>query len=149
MLKQHKGGIDNLQILFSLEKKLVINELGPARWNSGPGQLQTDCATRESDRVQGCGHRDGFPTNRQAIAHLAPTCGTTVAPLSLSFPYKRRHLAGDFSPFTISFPFVKVSVDILYAAPQPHGTVNVALHREYSPGVVFIFSQGRKDLYHI
>jgi hypothetical protein len=27
--------------------------------------------------------------------------------------------------------------------------VNVALHREYSSGIVFIFSQGRKDLYHV
>jgi hypothetical protein len=39
-------------------------------------------------------------------------------------------------------------VDVSYAAPQAHGIVNVALHREYSPGTVFIFSQGRKDLYH-
>jgi hypothetical protein len=27
--------------------------------------------------------------------------------------------------------------------------VNVALYREYSPGIVFIFSQGRKDLYNL
>jgi hypothetical protein len=40
-------------------------------------------------------------------------------------------------------------VDILYAAPQAHEIVNVALHREYSPGIVFIFSQGMKDLYHV
>jgi hypothetical protein len=33
-------------------------------------------------------------------------------------------------------------VDVSYAAPQAHGIVNVALHREYSPGIVFIFSQG-------
>jgi hypothetical protein len=39
-------------------------------------------------------------------------------------------------------------VDILYAAPQAHGIVNVALHREYSPGIVFIFWQGRKHLFH-
>jgi hypothetical protein len=31
-------------------------------------------------------------------------------------------------------------VDVSYAAPQAHGIVNVALHREYSPGIVFIFS---------
>jgi hypothetical protein len=41
-----------------------------------------------------------------------------------------------------------ISIDVLYAAPQAHRIVNVALHREYSPGIVFIFSQGRKDLYH-
>jgi superfamily II RNA helicase len=41
------------------------------------------------------------------------------------------------------------SVDVSYAAPQAHKIVNVALHRMYSPGIVFIFSQGRKDLYHV
>jgi hypothetical protein len=30
-------------------------------------------------------------------------------------------------------------VDVSYAAPQAHGIVNVALHREYSVGIVFIF----------
>jgi hypothetical protein len=41
------------------------------------------------------------------------------------------------------------TVDVLYAAPQAHGIVNVALHREYSLCIIFIFSQGRKDLYHV
>jgi hypothetical protein len=40
-------------------------------------------------------------------------------------------------------------VDISYAAPHVHGIVNVALHREYSPVIVFIFSQGRNDLYQV
>jgi hypothetical protein len=40
-------------------------------------------------------------------------------------------------------------VDVSYAAPQEHGIVNVALHQEYSLGIVFIFFQGRKDLYHV
>jgi hypothetical protein len=40
-------------------------------------------------------------------------------------------------------------VDVSYAAPQAHGIVNVALHQEYSLGIAFIFSQGRKDLYHV
>jgi hypothetical protein len=31
-------------------------------------------------------------------------------------------------------------VDVSYAAPQAHAIVNVALHREYSLGIVFIFS---------
>jgi hypothetical protein len=39
--------------------------------------------------------------------------------------------------------------DISYAAPQVHEIVNVALHREYSLDIVFIFSQGMKDLYHV
>jgi superfamily II RNA helicase len=30
-------------------------------------------------------------------------------------------------------------VDVSYAALQAHEIVNVALHREYSPGIVFIF----------
>ena len=44
---------------------------------------------------------------------------------------------------------LEMFVDISYAAPQAQGIVNVALHREYSLGIVFIFSQGRKDLYHV
>jgi hypothetical protein len=40
-------------------------------------------------------------------------------------------------------------VDVSYAAPQVHGIVNIALHREYSLGIVFIFSHGKKDLYHV
>jgi hypothetical protein len=40
-------------------------------------------------------------------------------------------------------------VDVSYAAPQVHGIVNVALHWEYSPDIIFIFSEGRKDLYHV
>jgi hypothetical protein len=39
--------------------------------------------------------------------------------------------------------------DILYAAPQAHSIINVALHWDYSPGIVFLFSQGKKDLYHV
>jgi hypothetical protein len=41
------------------------------------------------------------------------------------------------------------AVDVSYAAPQAHGIVNVSLHREYSPCIVFIFSQESKDLYHV
>jgi hypothetical protein len=44
---------------------------------------------------------------------------------------------------------VTVDVDVLYAASQAHETVNAALHREYSPGIVFIFSLGRKYLFHV
>jgi hypothetical protein len=42
-----------------------------------------------------------------------------------------------------------LTVDILYAAPQAHRIINVALHRVYSPGIIFIFSQARKDFYHV
>jgi hypothetical protein len=42
-----------------------------------------------------------------------------------------------------------IPVDVSYAALQAHEIVNVALHREYSPGIVFIFSHGRKYLYHV
>jgi hypothetical protein len=40
-------------------------------------------------------------------------------------------------------------VDVSYAAPQAREIINVALHWKYSPGIIFIFSQGRKDLYHV
>jgi hypothetical protein len=42
-----------------------------------------------------------------------------------------------------------ITVNVSYAAPQAHGIVNVALHQEYPLGIVFIFSQGRKDLYNV
>jgi hypothetical protein len=42
-----------------------------------------------------------------------------------------------------------VILDVSYAALQAHGIVNVALHREYPPGIIFIFFHGRKDLYHV
>jgi hypothetical protein len=41
------------------------------------------------------------------------------------------------------------AIDVSYAASQVHEIFNVALHREYSPGIIFILSQGRKDLYRI
>jgi hypothetical protein len=41
------------------------------------------------------------------------------------------------------------SVDVSYAALQAHRIVNVALHWEYSPDIIFIFSHGRKDIYHV
>jgi hypothetical protein len=44
---------------------------------------------------------------------------------------------------------VEDAADVSYAALQAHGIVNVALHREYSLGIIFIFSQGRNDLYHV
>jgi hypothetical protein len=40
-------------------------------------------------------------------------------------------------------------VDVSYATPQAHGIVNVAVHQEYSLGIIFIFSKGRKDLYYV
>jgi hypothetical protein len=40
-------------------------------------------------------------------------------------------------------------VDVSYTTLQADGIVNVALHWEYSPGIVFIFSLGWKDLYHV
>jgi hypothetical protein len=44
---------------------------------------------------------------------------------------------------------LQLAVDVSYAAPQAHEIVNVALHREYSQSIIFIFSQGRKYLYHV
>jgi hypothetical protein len=44
---------------------------------------------------------------------------------------------------------LEMLVDVSYTAPQAQGIINVALHQEYSPGIVFIFSQGSKDLYHV
>jgi hypothetical protein len=41
------------------------------------------------------------------------------------------------------------AVDVSYAASQAHRIVNVPLHQDYPSGIVFIFFQGRKDLYHV
>jgi hypothetical protein len=38
----------------------------------------------------------------------------------------------------------RASVDVSYAAPQALEIVNVAFHQEYSPGIIFIFSKGRR-----
>jgi hypothetical protein len=40
-------------------------------------------------------------------------------------------------------------IDISYVAPQVHEIINVVLHQEYSLGIIFIFSQGKNDLYHV
>jgi hypothetical protein len=44
---------------------------------------------------------------------------------------------------------LEMLIDISYAALQAQGIVNVTLHLEYSPDIVYIFSQGRKYLYHV
>jgi hypothetical protein len=43
----------------------------------------------------------------------------------------------------------KMLIDVSYVAPQGHEIFTVALHLEYSLGIVFIFSQGRKNLNHV
>jgi hypothetical protein len=63
--------------------------------------------------------------------------------IRILFAYATHH---DFKLYQMD---VKSVVDVSYEAPQAHGIVNVALHWEYSPGIIFIFSQGRKDLYHV
>jgi hypothetical protein len=44
---------------------------------------------------------------------------------------------------------LEMLVDISSVAPQAHGIVSVALHWEYSLGIIFIFSHRRKYLYHV
>jgi hypothetical protein len=44
---------------------------------------------------------------------------------------------------------LELLVDVSYAAPQSHRIINVAPHRQYPSGIVFIFSQVRKDLHHV
>jgi hypothetical protein len=42
-----------------------------------------------------------------------------------------------------------LTFDVSYADPQAHEIINVALHWEYSPCIIFVFSQGTKDFYHV
>jgi hypothetical protein len=44
---------------------------------------------------------------------------------------------------------LEMLVDVSYVAPQVLGIVNVALYREYSPGIIIIFFDGRNDMYHV
>jgi hypothetical protein len=43
----------------------------------------------------------------------------------------------------------EILIDVSHAAPQVHGIIKIALHQEYPPDIVFIFSQGMKDLCHV
>jgi hypothetical protein len=43
----------------------------------------------------------------------------------------------------------RMGVDVSYAAPQAHGIVTIALHWEYSLGIIFISSQGKQYIYHV
>jgi hypothetical protein len=60
---------------------------------------------------------------------LMSTCACSVAPAI---------------PTSLTQPHI--NVDISYAALHVHRIVNVVLHQEYSLGIIFIFSQWRKDL---
>jgi hypothetical protein len=40
---------------------------------------------------------------------------------------------------TVASFFMNMTVDVSFVAPQVHRIVNVALHRECSPGILFIF----------
>jgi hypothetical protein len=71
-----------------------------------------------------------------------------VVPSIATGCYDNIHRRSDLDA-ALSIKLTEVILDVSYAAPQAHGIVNVALHREYSLGIVFIFSQGRKDLYHV
>jgi hypothetical protein len=70
----------------------------------------------------------------------------------LSAPHKNYLIGGrslSQSPSNLLFKALEkilklqfIRVDVSYVAPQVHRIVNVALHREYSSGIVSIFSQG-------
>jgi hypothetical protein len=84
------------------------------------------------------------------VAHvvLAHTC-TTFHPCTCEL----HGGAAEVAAALIGYDDVEVAawmttVGVSSAAPQAHGIVNVELHWEYSPSI-FIFSQGRKDLYHV
>jgi hypothetical protein len=105
----------------------ISNPLPPS--STFPGETPTSATPQI-----GSPHRRGPSQHRLAPPHhrLTRKSGTASA-MGAAAPL--------LQPWT--------TVDVLYATPQAHGIVNVALHREYSPGTVFIFFQGRKDLYHV
>jgi hypothetical protein len=82
-------------------------ELGLARLNSGPGQLQTD---RTHVRLRpGIGERAPRRVFAGSITADSPSlmCGPSFTPPPLSFSYKRETSA-EASPFTVSFPNAEV-----------------------------------------
>jgi hypothetical protein len=97
---------------------------------TGVGPMATPEHGRSPERVVNGGWSTGIPL--RALPELGRWCGSWA--MVTNWWWRRNSVA---------------IVDISYAAPQAHGIVNVALHREYSPGIVFIFYQGRKDLYHV
>jgi hypothetical protein len=76
-----------------------------------------------------CCHRTAATDHRPTWARPYPRVGDAVEMFSL--------------PFTPS----RLSVDVFYAAPHVYGIINIALLQEYSPNIIFIFSQGRKNIY--
>jgi hypothetical protein len=44
---------------------------------------------------------------------------------------------------------LEMLIDISYAALQVHRIVNLALHWEYSLGIIFVSCQRRKQLYRV
>jgi hypothetical protein len=87
-----------------------------------------------------------FITNSRVDGHDANPTNTTISS-ALEFALSSLVSASDEQ--YESTPDDEIAVDDSYVAPQAHGIVNVAFHREYSPGIVFVFSQERKDLYHV
>jgi hypothetical protein len=85
-----------------------------------------------------CSHHDGRCHYRMVIAPASPP----PPPPSIT-PHCRML---EWPPFPSPD---RLAIDVSYATPQVHGIVNVALHREYSPGIIFIFFQGGKNLYHV
>jgi hypothetical protein len=92
--------------------------------------------------------------------HLFKLVNIVFAGLSalLILALVRGHLLNQFMSFlnteseegtSSSSIYVLPGVDVSYAALQVYGIIKVALHQEYSLGIVFIFSHGRKDLFHV
>jgi hypothetical protein len=78
-------------------------------------------------------------------AHKQSTCRGNLprVPWTTGYGPKTLDMTGSLQWQRAGEPYVS------YVALQAHGIANVALYREYSPGIVFIFSQGRRDIYHV
>jgi hypothetical protein len=89
--------------VWKIEKNVRFNDLEPARWNSGPGWLQTDCAARESNPGQGSSAAPrSHQTSKPSIGYRR-CAGPGALPLSLSSDYKEENTGRSFHfPVAIS-----------------------------------------------
>jgi hypothetical protein len=86
-------GFHNIQIRVRLKnrKNIQFNDLGPARWSSGPGRLQTNRVMHEFDPGQGSGAASRSHQTIKPSDGCHRRAGPGPLPLSLSFDYKEEN----------------------------------------------------------
>jgi hypothetical protein len=81
-----------------------------------------------------------YPDGQHSIEYPSPEASHLVE--SCHCPLQRwdKTVPGRTDSKNRSGQIKPTPVDVSYAAPQAHAIINVVVHREYSPGIIFIFS---------